>query len=1396
MAAAVGLISAMALIAGLWLHASIAQSVKASSIAVATDANASVSARLTREFDAVVAQVHFVGYVAFQSPPQTLSGVQLGQVFTHLVRSVPDLHSLAIIGPSHRVLWSYGTLGSSSRLEVLPVPQYSHLAVGHLVASRGQLEQQVIYQVRGRDGDILGAVAGEVVLDNPLDATASQATYLEQHGAPTIAIRANNMTVEPPPKRYIPLSVVSRTTPSVTLVSGISPALLNETIGQAFFGPMVVLGLAWLLLVGLAVFGVELIALAERNQMRSSRNAQAADLLRSLTQKVLDHDDLHTLFLDVCQLLRVFTGAVQVVTQFSPRDGSPWCVDTSSSHDERVWPMEMMNQGLDDHDRRWAEVSVDGVGDVLIWGFGGYGGQGHLMVVNPMPEGKAQVSGVNLGVLDIGVDRADTVIQRNLMAAAVEAIDAGVAIFSRWGSLQWANSVWYALLGAESNASANCLLTELAGGDLTPQIAAYLEEIALNPESGLAIESPFYTGSDGVQFWGSLVLSTVIDERTGVVANIVALLRDATEAHEATQSLAFQLDHDSLTGTLSRAALEAKAESLISASPALTQPFAIAIIDVDNFKLVNDTWGHAVGDKLLHDLGRRIQSCVGDSHSVGRFGGDEFILIFRLSAARVDECADAIDRALAQPFVIDGDLSVVVRASMGVARYPGDAKTLDSLLREADRSLYHVKGSKSFGARWWLCRSDLEVSETLEQDPWSSESAQQLDRYSMVWDMLTGVIGTRLRERIDTSFIPAVNSASNDWVMLHCSLLREVLKPSATPTTMSEQLEVVGAELEVASANKELLSLTSSMVPSAFLDDGVGPAIAGHERRLVLEVVRRRFEWLVEGEREAMTGVRATYLAGAMGASLTSHGSWDSFLNATLDGVAGLPAVRGVVFISYDSHDGELRYAGGALTAEMRSWMSSTEEASAIFDPSSPTGPGDGALAWETNAIVSVGDVQTAERYRPWRSVIKRLGFRSLSIIPVMAGVQAIGLCVIYGAYTDQFHGRTPEEFLEALQRSLEGGWTRYKSSVGALSGQKAQRYRKALAVGGLREHLQPLLDLRTGTVTRAELLARLEVGDDRLAQPGEFLPAFGSRELGHLFVESLIRATALQESWGAAGLELGCSINLPGSVLLDSRLAQVIDAARQRRGGDLTWLTLELLEGEHLTPEATEILRELAADGIEFAIDDLGSGYSNLDRLVDLPFTQVKLDRSIVQRLWSHPLSTLAIVDGVVQAGHEANRTVVFEGIERLELLEVAQILSADFAQGFVIAKPMPAKEVESWLAKFTLPEASPNESASVFGARIRSVLGALAYVWREVHQHGDGLPNDWSDCPVDTYLGRTFGAMSPMMVLHRRLHHEGLAISETYQRLSAELDRCQRGLLSGSAVAGAVSRDELIID
>lgn len=1395
----VALITVVAILAGVWLHSLSARSVKANSIALATNANASISAQLAREFDSLVARVHFIGYLAFRSPPMAVSKTELGQMFIKLAKSTQDFRAIALISPQHNLFWSYGSFPASSDIGAGPSPVGRNLSTGDLAVNHGHLDQLLIYQVDGARGNVVGEVRAEIELDTALAQSGSQAVYAEQTGAPTIAITNSGASLKPAPHNYLPLSVVVHRSPRVKLVAGISSTQLNTAIGHAFFGPLVVLWLAWMLLVGLAIFAVELIRLADINQFRSRREAEAAELLRGLTRTVLDHENLHPLFVDVCQLLVASTGASRVVAQFSPQDGPSWVVDLDG---DAGWWEELMSHELDDHDRCWSEVVVGDGQEALIWGFGGAGGQGHIAIFGPTPEGGELIKSVNLGVLDIAVDRDETVTQRNFMAAAVEAIDAGVAIFNRYGKLQWANSFWYSLCGVSPGVDADSSLHRLADGRLVAEIETYVERLVEGPSERLTAEFPFSPGSvspgSGSELsWGSLVLSTVKDERTGVVAHIVALLRDATEAHEETQSLAFQLDHDSLTGTLSRFALEAKAESLIAASPALTQPFAIAIIDVDNFKLVNDTWGHAVGDQLLVGIGSRLQECLGNSHSVGRFGGDEFVLIFCLSEASVEECAAAIDSAFLEPFTIDRDLSIVVKASMGVARYPGDAVTLDSLLREADRSLYHVKSSKPYATRWWLARSELESSETIEQDPWSAASAQRLDRYANVWSTLVDLVETGLRGRIDDRAKLPVNTENRDWIDLHVALLGQVLRADSSPASMGTILARVGAELEVASADKDLLSVTSSLVPSAFLDDRVGPVIAGHERRLVVEVVRRRFEWLVESEREAMTAVRANYLAAAMGASLAAHESWDSYLDATLDQIAGLPSIQGVVFILSDSHDDSgLRYLGGRMASDLRSWIGSADEGFAIFDPSSPVGPGDGALAWESNLIVSVGDVLAEDRYLPWRSVISQLGFRSVCIVPIMVGIQAIGLCVIHGVYTNQFHGRTPEEFVEALQRSLEVGWTRYHSNAGTLTGQRAQRYRKALAHGGLREHLQPLVDLNTGTVTRVEMLARLEVGDDRPAQPGEFLPAFGPRELGHLFVDSLIRATSLQHSWADHGLNLGCSINLPGSVLVDDRLGQVIDAARQRCGGDLSWLTLELLEGEHLAAGAVETLRMLADEGIEFAIDDLGSGYSNFDRLVELPFSQVKLDRSIVKRLWSHPLSTLAIVDGVIESAHEAHRSVVLEGVERVELLEVAQILRADFAQGFVIAKPMPADELAAWLSGYSLPEGIQG-AESVFGGRISSVLGALAYVWREVHQHGDGLPNDWRDCPVETYLDRVFGTTSPTLALHRRLHQEGLVVSETYQRLSGELDRCQRVLLSGSTIGPeAVSPAELVTD
>ncbi len=115
-------------------------------------------------------------------------------------------------------------------------------------------------------------------------------------------------------------------------------------------------------------------------------------------------------------------------------------------------------------------------------------------------------------------------------------------------------------------------------------------------------------------------------------------------------------------------------------------------IDLDRFKEINDTFGHAVGDQVLLEAAARMSGCVRDSDSVGRVGGDEFLVL--LQEVGSEDAAvmvgDKIRTSLNQPFII-GDTTLSISASIGIALYPEQGCDVNKLARNADIAMYHVK---------------------------------------------------------------------------------------------------------------------------------------------------------------------------------------------------------------------------------------------------------------------------------------------------------------------------------------------------------------------------------------------------------------------------------------------------------------------------------------------------------------------------------------------------------------------------------------------------------------------------------------------------------------------------------------------------------------------------------
>jgi len=225
---------------------------------------------------------------------------------------------------------------------------------------------------------------------------------------------------------------------------------------------------------------------------------------------------------------------------------------------------------------------------------------------------------------------------------------------------------------------------------------------------------------DGRLFWNDLRLAPVRDEG-GAVTHFVGVINDVTEAKDYQEQLEHQANHDALTGLPNRNLMRDRLAQAIAYGKRNGYSVAVAVVDLDHFKMVNDSLGHSAGDELLTSAARRIQSCLRSSDTLARMGGDEFVLILPddgvragthaepLRAGRDDDThvADALRRiqdGLSAP-IVAGSRNFHVTCSIGVSRFPQDATSIEGLLQQADAAMYEAKARGR--ARFHFYSSDL-----------------------------------------------------------------------------------------------------------------------------------------------------------------------------------------------------------------------------------------------------------------------------------------------------------------------------------------------------------------------------------------------------------------------------------------------------------------------------------------------------------------------------------------------------------------------------------------------------------------------------------------------------------------------------------------------------------------
>ncbi len=782
---------------------------------------------------------------------------------------------------------------------------------------------------------------------------------------------------------------------------------------------------------------------------------------------------------------------------------------------------------------------------------------------------------------------------------------------------------------------------------------------------------------------------------------------------------------DTLTGLPNRPALLKKFPEAMARAQREQRLLAVCLMDLDDFKTVNDIYGHVVGDQMLREIAQRLQGATRESDTVARLGGDEFVLLLE-GIERMDDLEQALERvhvALRVPITLENGRRIHPHASLGLVFYPlteGEA-TPDGLLRRADQAMYRAKARKGDRAQWWMLADEAEALERAEWEvsprvdgvsAYGTEAARHLDQVQALLGVVTGHFIAMLYAGPNREPGPAA--------------LIDALPPAMLKQLKAKQrrhFEFITHPGLEASAHREtsrrLGRVHAAMgVEHRWLIQGYGlwmdclQEVFAREPlhlRLAQPVLARRLALEVEFELEGYTEVdQSLDRVHNVIEDLAWHAAcYTDLIEGTVLALFELEQVIAATIARTDA-EGILHYeaiAGESIRYYLDQLETGQVRPIRIIDTQHPAERDTSNELWRNNGeIQHVLHYATDPRVAPWRELVLGLGGLSSAVVPLHIKGATVALLLIYSPYPGGYTGSAQRALLEHLQRVLSLGLERLRQPPRVQASFERQRYRHLLTSGGLEMFYQPVVDLKCGGLVKVESLARLRE-DETWFTPDQFLPTFGHEDLYTLYRLGLDQALQTLSAWQIPDLATSVSINLPPQGLNDARY---IGATRRALAAHPLpsgyHITVEILETEELHRSASieSMLKPWRALGIQFAQDDLGSGHSSLVRLRQIPFEEVKIDQGLVRGVATDPVRVLRFIAHLTDLAQEADARVVIEGLESPGLIEAAAILGADLGQGYAIARPLAAGDVAAW-AETHLP-------LVIDPTRPRTALGVLA--------------------------------------------------------------------------------------
>lgn len=703
------------------------------------------------------------------------------------------------------------------------------------------------------------------------------------------------------------------------------------------------------------------------------------------------------------------------------------------------------------------------------------------------------------------------------------------------------------------------------------------------------------------------------------------------------RALAFASRTDPLTGCLNRRGFEERAEAEINAMRRRGRPGAMVVLDIDHFKPVNDTFGHAAGDELLRWFAQTLERTVRAADAVGRLGGDEFAAIFPdIDATPTKAAVERLVQALAER----------APASIGLASFPDDGATLEELTRCADGRLYSSR------------RGRAEAGQTSPSDgaqqPTGSSSQGLAARPGHdlgpadFWRAALDAVHTRAPHSVQT----------HDETTLHAVLLDQidasVICTDMTGTVIiwnsgAEALFGWSAEDAVGRTTRELVVPEDTSAAERLLTelsaDGRWDGellVRRKDRSLFTAYVRNRLVFDSSGAPAGIVGVAV---------DISTRVAAETELLQSRDYAQAVTECMGEGLFTTDL-EGRVTY----------------------INPAAQT-----MLGWSGDDGKVVGKVIHTIRLdgslRPFQECpIARALKREQTVHVEEDLLQArtgIALPVAYTAspyHTDNGLEGCVVIFGDISERKQrEAEHQRDAATLACI-----HRVERALAEDRFVLHAQPIIDLPTGETVQHELLLRMLDADGQVVPPGDFLPVAEQYALiGEIDRWVIKQATQLAAT--GCPVELNVSARSVGDADVLEHIERCLDQCHVSPGLLVFEITeTAIVEGEDAACTFAERLHAL---GCKVALDDFGTGYGTLRDLKQIPVDYLKLDIEFVRDLVSNRASR-HVVQAVVALARDFGLQTVAEGVEDAETLQLLSQLGVDFAQGFHIARPEPFDE------------------------------------------------------------------------------------------------------------------------